>query len=277
MGQVCRAIHVPQDYEGRLLRSPVEPALAASLVRLLAHKGEPWLSDIRARLAGDGLDVFAVAFREGAPVANVWLGSSESCAESALLGHVFTADEHRRRGLAGALVEAAVRESDARGGRWIRLTTSNAAAARLYRRVGFRSILEVRKDETPDPHLVMLRGGEGQGLGEAYHEASGEWAVEPYGRHHHPRVALLLCVVAGAAKLPLLQIDEGERAELRLLEAYEAQERGECRCGVLVDAANGRAHGFACRKGGSTEVYAPRVDLAARGMLAGWLRRPAAT
>ncbi len=262
------AVEAPQGYEARVFRAPVEPHFAAFLLGLLGHKGEPWLTDIRARLAGDDLDVFAVAFREGAPVANVWLGSSQACPESAVLGHVFTVEEHRRRGLAGALLEAALKESDAWGGRWIRLTTGNQAAARLYSRIGFRIVLDAGEGQVAGPRWVMVRGDERGPVGEAYHRASGQWTVEPYDRSRYAGTCLLLCVVPGTAKLPLLNIEQGFHAELRMLEAYKAQGRGECRCSVLVDAANGRVHGLACRKGDSTELYAPRVDEAARRMLA---------
>ena len=91
----------PEGYTTSVLQTPLSPELARRMERLLGHKGEPWISDIRERLSGEDLDLFAVGFRDDEPVANVWVGASRGCPELGVLGHVFTVPEHRRRGLAG--------------------------------------------------------------------------------------------------------------------------------------------------------------------------------
>ena len=262
------AVEVPDDYRGTIYRAPVGRELAGPLVRFLGHKGQPWLADFEARLAGDGLDLFAVAFSGSQPAAHAWLGSSHACTESALIGHVYTAEEHRRRGLAASLLAGLLSRFDEWGGRWVQLRTSNEAAARLYGRLGFHVILETQEGPTKR-HWVMLRGGAAEGgVGQAYHESSGRWQVEACGRTHGASLCVFLSAVPGRGKLPALGLDDGGDAELKLLHAYEAQERGECRCSVLLDAANGRPHGLACLRSGRAELYAPRVGEEVRRMLA---------
>lgn len=268
MAQRKFAVDVPEGYSGAVYRAPVASDLARSIMHLLAHKGQPWLPDIEARLAREDLDLSAVAFADGEPVAHAWLGSSESCPEAGLIGHVYTVEEHRRRGLARSLVGALLSHFDAWGGRWVQLSTANEAAMRVYRRCGFRTVQEGLRDDSLTEQ-VMLRGGEEEGgVGEAYHRTSGEWEVEPYGLRHYAAVWVFLSAVGGSGKLPAVNIDKGVFAQERLLDAYEAQERGECRLSVLIDAANGRPHGVACRKEGSVEVYAPRVDQRVHRVLA---------
>jgi GNAT superfamily N-acetyltransferase len=259
---------VPEGYVARACRAPLEPGLARSLELLLGHKGEPWLADIRARLTERGLDVFAVAFQAGEPVAHAWLGSSHACPEIGLIGHVYTVETHRRRGLAGALLTALLGQFDEWGGRWAQLGSGNEAAARLYRRFGFRDILVKCRGEPGREHRIMLRGGDADGAGEAYHQTSGRWKVERVERRHGAALCMFLNAVPGSAKLPALGIDAGDEAEHNLLDAYEAQERGEGWGSVLTDAANGRPHGLAWSRGGSVEVYAPRVGPEVRRMLA---------
>lgn len=268
MTQQELALDVPDGYSGAIYPQPVPSGLARSLMHLLAHKGPPWLPDIEARLASAGPDLFAVALGAGEPVAHAWLGSAQECPESGLIGHVYTMEEHRRRGLAGRLVTGLLEQFDMRGGRWAQLHTRNQAAAGLYERLGFRVIRVTGGHGSAVKRRVMLRRGEGQGVGEAYHQASAKWAVEPFERRHYPRLCVFLNAIPGEDKLPALDIDSGAHCEPRLLVAWQGQERGECRCGVLVDAANGRAHGLACRKGDSLGVYAPHVDEAVRDMLA---------
>jgi GNAT superfamily N-acetyltransferase len=245
--------------------------LADRIDVLLGHKGEPWISDIRARLHGDGLDLFAVATCGEQPVANVWIGASNACPELGVLGHVYTMPEHRRQGLAGRLLQLAVQRFDELGGRWLQLHTGSAGARRLYEAVGFRVILEGESGSGEDGNWAMLRGGE-PGVGDAYSECSGEWFVARYGPEHYAGLCVFLDAVPGAHKAPVLDIDTGMNAEEKLLEAGLGQERGELRISVLLDPANGRPHGLACRRADDVDVYAPRVGEPQRDLLREHLR-----
>jgi len=264
-----REIAAPPGYDARILRPPFDADLAGRVIELLGHKGEPWLADIQARLEGQGLDLFALAFRDDRPVANVWLGSSHRCPEVGLVGHVFTVEEHRRRGLAGTLLRAVLEEFDRWGGRWALLSTANEAAARIYERVGFRTIRSRQSTDAAGRRLVhreMLRGGGPEGVGERYFDASGRWRVVRYDRSHWPALRVLFNAVDGSDKLPSIGIDTGLGCGPGLLEAYEAQQRGECACWVLTDDANGRPHGMACAMRGRLELYAPRAPEPVRAM-----------
>jgi GNAT superfamily N-acetyltransferase len=262
----------PPGYTAAVFRAPLLPALADRVDRLLGHKGEPWTSDIRMRLRGDDLDLFAVASHGNRPVANVWVGASNQCPELGVLGHVYTEPEHRRRGLAAALLRAAVTRFDELGGRWLQLHTGNAAARRLYEAVGFRLILAGESGEADDGDWLMLRGGDEGGVGDAYHESSGDWLLERCGPSHYAGLCVFLNATPGPGKVPLLGIDTGMDAEEKLLDAGLAQGRGETCIAVLLDAANGRPHGLACRTGGEMGIYAPRVAEEQANALCAYLR-----
>lgn len=244
-------------YQGVVYQAPLPDDLPPRLIHLLGHKGEPWLADIEARAYGEGLDLSAVAFCNGEPVAHCALLSSVRCAEIGVIGHVYTMEEHRRRGLAASLMAAALERFDAWGGRWLTLSTGNDVAAHLYEKLGFRTVNSA--DEGGG--RIMLRGAEeGDALDAAYFSASGKWQAEPYEREHYAGLSMLLGAWPGRTKMPLIGVRSGVESERQLLLAYEEQERGDCTCSVLVDAASARPHGMACRRGGTLEIYAPEAD-----------------
>jgi len=251
------AIGVPGGYRGAAHRAPLRPVMRGRLRALLGHKGEPWITDIEERLAGDGLDVFAVAFSGEEPVAHTWLGSAHACSESAVLGHVYTAAAHRRRGLARAVLGGALAAFDDWGGRWVLLGTSNDAAAQLYAEFGFQVL------QRDGERRTMLRGG----ADEAYWEASGRWALRPLKREHYAGAAMLLNLKAGTGKLPMLGVDIGVAAEPGLLTVLVPGRAEGLTGAVLVDEANGRVHGLACRRGDELQVYSPHREKLMRQLL----------
>ena len=250
-------VDVAPGYQGIVYQAPLPDDLPPRLIHLLGHKGEPWLADIEARAYGDGLDLAAVAFCEGEPVAHCALLSSIRCACIGLIGHVYTMEEHRRRGLAASLMAAVLERFDEWGGRWLTLGTGSDVAAHLYEKLGFRTVNAAEEGGG----RIMLRGAEqGDALDAAYFSASGKWQAEPYEREHYVGLSMLLSAWPGRKKMPLIGVDSGLEAERQLLVAYEDQERGDCAVSVLVDAHNARPHGVACRRGGTLEVYAPEAD-----------------
>jgi len=245
-----------RDCELRLLATPLPEGERLALHALLGHKGEPWLTDILWRMENADGDSFAVAFRGEEAVASVWLGRSLGCPEVGLLGHVFTAPEHRRRGLAGRLLELVLEGFDRSGGRWVRLTTGNAAAARLYERTGFGMVLGGAKEE----HLTMLRPADPAGLRARLSAPPSAWNAQLLCRLHYPSACLLLAARDEGDKLPACGIDRGLEAERRLLEVLGAHDSGRQLLWAMVEEDGGSVRALACVAGTKTEVYAPALD-----------------
>jgi GNAT superfamily N-acetyltransferase/RimJ/RimL family protein N-acetyltransferase len=115
------------------------------LLAFLEHKGEPWLRPMRLALA-QGLDGLTMNFYEcvlgGRIIGNITVVESLP-RPVALLQHVYTLPEHRRKGVASALMEAVCRDFRLRGGRAMYLGTGYRSVAYwIYRAFGFRSIQE---------------------------------------------------------------------------------------------------------------------------------------
>ena len=95
-------------YRFEALRSPVcSPLLEEVLVCLSSEMGDPWLQDIRIRLADppDRSDNLFLVCRDGGGriVSNTWIGwdgGQPPGERIGLLGHVVTLLPHRRKGLA---------------------------------------------------------------------------------------------------------------------------------------------------------------------------------
>jgi GNAT superfamily N-acetyltransferase len=240
-------------YEFRLLRTPLPADGRLGLEDLLGHKGEPWMEDIRWRMDRAGGDLFAVACAGGRAVANCWLGRSARCPGVAVLGHVFTAPHHRRRGLAGRLLKMVLDEFSRAEGRWVMLGAGDPAAIRLYERVGFGPLMAGPNEGD----LTMLRPADPAALRAEYAGTTRDWTVEVLGREHYPSVCLLLCVGEGNAKLPSCGIDRGTEAEERLLHALDAQNRGEHELYAMVEGGRGRVRAIARAAEGRLELYAP--------------------
>ncbi len=109
------------------------PALEA----LLAHKGEPWMRDIRKRFA-EGVegaeDAFALVAPGGQIVANATISKHGPVG---VLGHCYTHPDHRRRGYARQVVETATSWFAMTGGRWLFLGTTAEYDESFYQKFGF--------------------------------------------------------------------------------------------------------------------------------------------
>ncbi|MBM4093311.1 MAG: GNAT family N-acetyltransferase [Planctomycetes bacterium] len=229
-------VSIHDGYDIVLFEAPLAASEIASLTRLLGHKGEPWLEDIRCRYAGHAADFCVVAIHRDEPVSHVWIGADAGYPAIALLGHVFTLPEHRRRGLARVLLRTALAHSDARASRLLALGVDNLAAALLYLGAGFRDL------GPPDSHghQVMVRGAAADDL------LAGRWPVaggvvrrSPLGPAWYASGVLLMNAFPGTNKLPSLGIVNGHEAELQLLECtHRAAVQGES-VQVLVEDATG--------------------------------------
>ena len=249
-----------EGYRLTVLPAPLHGDARAKLAHLLGHKGQPWLSDVQWRMARGQGDMFAVAWSEHEPVSNAWLGRSPAFPEVALLGHVFTTETHRRRGLATRLLKILFDEFGKSGGRWVLLGTANPAAARIYERFGFG----VLNGEFAEGNMMMLRPADVEALRVEYLSTPEKWEVVRFERRHYPSACLLFNINPDPGKLPALGITRGVKAELKLLEALDAQHEGRCRCYVLVDTARGRVRGFACTKEGHPHFFEPHLPLSLR-------------
>ncbi len=148
-------------------RSPIRivpldlPVDDRDLLALVWHKGSPWVEDIHRRLQGEcagSRDRFFVGYDGSRPVAMVWYTVSETEPRLALLGHVYTRPEHRRRGLATRLMETAMAEFARQGGVVVQLFTYNPETLPFYERLGFETLYASRAMHATDWYLRRPAG-----------------------------------------------------------------------------------------------------------------------
>lgn len=242
-------------YDIRLYSAPLPGGLPERLHAFLGHKGEPWLHDIRRRYAGTGPDLCALAWAGDAPAAHVWIAMDRACPAFGLLGHVFTDPAHRRQGLARRVLEALIAEFAARGGQYLILGVDNPAAVLLYEALGFHVL------NGPDAtgHRCMLRGTTPAALRQmtSAGTATAPAVWQPLRPDTYAGAVFLFNLVPGAAKLPLLDIDDGQNAELKLLDAIAAAERGELE--VELETRAGLPTALRVRKGAEATMYCPNL------------------
>jgi ribosomal protein S18 acetylase RimI-like enzyme len=108
-------------------------------MQLLAHSG-PWLWLLASlNQVGEGFSPGFVWVEQGRVIGNVSVRRAGTRGEGWLIGNVAVHPDYRRRGIALALMQAALGLMHARGGRWAGLLVEhdNQAALRLYERMGF--------------------------------------------------------------------------------------------------------------------------------------------
>lgn len=119
------------------------PEWEERLVGFLEHKGEPWVSDLQVILSQQlaGLEVhFYVGMLAGAVVGTA-MTTEATAPRVGMVGHVFTAPEHRRKGICMALMEALTTDFVSRGGQGMTLGTGHKGLAyHIYHSFGFRSV-----------------------------------------------------------------------------------------------------------------------------------------
>ena len=120
-----------------------EDQFDAGILHLLAHKGGAWDFHMREALAGrtDALETrWYLALIGGQPVANAMVVERGGVG---ILGHVYTREEHRQKGICKAILGRLMDDFIRRGGQSLVLGTGyESVAYRIYESFGFRSIRE---------------------------------------------------------------------------------------------------------------------------------------
>ncbi|NLH99119.1 MAG: GNAT family N-acetyltransferase [Chthonomonadales bacterium] len=113
------------------------------ILTLLAHKGGAWDHHMREALSGraDALETrWYLAFMGAQPVANAMVVERHGVG---ILGHVFTQEAHRQKGICSAVLHELMTDFQARRGLSLLLGTGyESVAYRIYESFGFRSIRE---------------------------------------------------------------------------------------------------------------------------------------
>lgn len=213
-----------------LLIIPPAPARWSALEDLYRHKGPPWITDIRQRVAqgvAGARDAFAVVARDGHYVAGASISKS---GELGILGHCYTRPEERHCGHARALLETLLAWFDMTGGRALYLGTTSDLEVGLYGKLGFVALR--RLAWSPHERLTMVRT---RGAEVRYTATTGEVSIRPLTRADWPAMVVLLQYRAGPD--PRVALDESAvAAEAFTLDLIDHQERG---AGQLLGAFKG--------------------------------------
>jgi len=132
-----------------------------TLHSFLSHKGKPWIWQIRECLAGNAGRLqsrFYIGELRDEIICNVMIVEHIGVG---ILGHVFTAPQHRRKGACNAVMKVALEDFRERNGKILILGTGyDSPAYWIYHRHGFRSIVEgsrymiLRLDEDYENELL---------------------------------------------------------------------------------------------------------------------------
>jgi ribosomal protein S18 acetylase RimI-like enzyme len=171
-----------------------EPAWIDRILPFLAHKGDRWLRPMRCAYEG-GLDDlilndFLGVLEDGTVVGNI---TTVEHLGVAVLQHVFTPPEHRRKGICDALMAGLCQDFQGRGGRAMYLGTGHDSPPfHIYERFGFRGRGDSGKMTwLPDagfdtthfsPGEASVRGTRWDDwpLLEALYAVSGQWQLKGY-------------------------------------------------------------------------------------------------
>lgn len=133
---------------------PPEELWREKLVAFHSHKPPQWVRDITRRLRGELVascdENFHFGVVGGEIVGGVWIGTPRGQREVGMLGHVFTPEKHRQKGISNFLMRAAMERFARNGGRALYLDTGNPVARRIYENFGFRAY------NPPKPEDAMI-------------------------------------------------------------------------------------------------------------------------
>jgi ribosomal protein S18 acetylase RimI-like enzyme len=132
-------------------------AFGSTLAAEQALAPETWATRL-ARSTISGIDHALAAEEQGRLVGLAWAKVDADQADTVNLFQMWVAPEARGQGVAGALLDEAVRWARARGAQALRLgvNSANAAALRLYERAGFVDV-GVREPMRPGSDQIEQR------------------------------------------------------------------------------------------------------------------------
>ncbi len=125
-----------------------DPDWKQPVLDFLQHKGELWVEANRLMLEQqlEGIQTYFYLAMSGEQIVGNIMTIEAVEAGVGILGHVFTAAEHRRKGICAAIMEVLTRDFVGRGGRGMTLSTGyRSPAYHIYRRFGFRGLGETGK------------------------------------------------------------------------------------------------------------------------------------
>ncbi len=228
------ASETPFEYE--LWRPPVLDHAFRDLVELLAHKGDPWIGDIRRRLAGameGAQDYYFVARYQDQLVGHVWYTTLAGTPELGLIGHVYTVPPFRRRGISARLVEMALDDFRQRGGRAMQLFTSTPYTLDFYGRFEFENLYQNQAYHATDWYMCSPSG--------AYEElqravAGTRGVVKPLSAGALPQFCLLYNIERRTRlKNRAQKIGLGLEAELAFIHSWQEVDSGRTICHCTGD------------------------------------------
>ncbi len=205
-----------------------------SVSALLAESDAGQLADVQRRLEqglADAQDAFAGWPDGGKLLAG---GLLRRCGEIAVLSHVFTRPEHRRRGYCRGVLQTLLSWFDMTGGKWLYLGTPAELAEGLFVNFGFRKLHAGTLDGRP--YCTMLRAL-GTAPGTPLDRLDERTTVRELTRADFPQLVALMQHRPGAD--PRASLSESAlAAEATALELIEQAEAGRC---VLLGAVRRHA------------------------------------
>jgi RimJ/RimL family protein N-acetyltransferase len=120
---------------------PPEASYQQKLADRYAHKGPMWRGDILRRLNAEFVDTsqddYFFGEVDGEIVGGMWTVKPRDTRDVGTVGHVFTPEEHRQKGICDFLMQAMIQTFCDEGGQAMYLATGNPVARRIYEKYGF--------------------------------------------------------------------------------------------------------------------------------------------
>ena len=278
----------PKDIDGytiEMVTAPVEALLAEKIYQLLLGYGEHYAKnfgpDTRARLHMDdprnGM-VAWIAMKGDEVVSHASVLFDKAHPDHSLLSGVFTAPEHRRKGLSRELTRRTLQTFDEMTdgpGKYCILGTGSPFAARVYHKQGFKDIAGSfsagQKGYNPDDlgEVIMARVSPSVLTSwslESYQQSyfaqqsahldeASTFMLEPVGRHHLAGLIFLFTGFSGENKLTSAGITSGVYSEEKIITMLNAvcersgndSSAAETTAYAAVHRTSGRVHGIAYR------------------------------
>lgn len=206
----------------QLLCPPASSDDCMRIVELLWHKGEPWVGDIHRRMSAampGARDYYFIARHHDTPVGHVWYTVLEQAPQLGLIGHIYTAPSHRRRGVSAQLFDAAMTDFRQRGGRTMQLFTSTPYTLVFYERFGFEILYSNQAYHETDWYMCAPAGSHEE-LVAALQSMHGD--IRPLSAGELPQYCLLYNLEhATVSKDRAQPIGQGLEAELAFIQIQQ--------------------------------------------------------